>query len=99
MRKESRQTFIVSGANLPSRDLKVIECFSLTNRKNAADIRIVIDILQSLSRPTRYDEFIIASSDSDFTPLLQCLRANGHRTIILSPAKKPSPPIAMLQTP
>ena len=68
---------------------EVVECFSLTNQqKNAADIRIVIDVLQSLSRTTRYDEFIIASSDSDFTPLLQCLRANDRRTMIIFSGQK-----------
>ncbi len=68
---------------------EVVECFSLTNQqKNAADIRIVIDVLQSLSRTTRYDEFIIASSDSDFTPLFQCLRANDRRTMIIFSGQK-----------
>lgn len=68
---------------------EVVECFSLTSQqKNAADIRIVIDILQSLSRPTRYDEYIIASSDSDFTPLLQCLRASDRRTMIIFSGQK-----------
>ena len=68
---------------------EVVECFSLTSQqKNAADIRIVIDVLQSLSQTTRYDEFIIASSDSDFTPLLQCLRANDRRTMIIFSGQK-----------
>ena len=73
--------------NLIRAGFEVVSCFSLTNRKNAADIRIVIDVLQSLNRITLYDEFIIASSDSDFTPLLQCLRANGRRTTIISSKK------------
>lgn len=72
------------GPKLIQSGFEVMSCFSLTNRKNAADIHIVIDVLQSLNRMTLYDEFIIASSDSDFTPLLQCLRANGRRTIIIS---------------
>lgn len=72
------------GPKLIQSGFEVMSCFSLTNRKNAADIHIVIDVLQSLNRMTLYDEFIIASSDSDFTPLLQYLRANGRRTIIIS---------------
>lgn len=68
---------------------EVVDCCSMTNQhKNAADIRIVIDILQSLNQTTRYDEFIIASSDSDFTPLLQCLRANDRRTMIIFSGQK-----------
>lgn len=78
------------GSQLIQSGWEVVSCFSLTNRKNAADIRIVIDVLQSLNRMTLYDEFILASSDSDFTPLLQCLRANGRRTIIIS--SKPTAP-------
>lgn len=39
---------------------EVVDCCSMTNQhKNAADIRIVIDILQSLNQTTRYDEFIM----------------------------------------
>ena len=72
------------GSKLIQSGLEVVSCFSLANRKNAADIRIVIDVFQSLNRITLYDEFILASSESDFTPLLQYLRANGRRTIIIS---------------
>jgi uncharacterized LabA/DUF88 family protein len=32
----------------------------------------------------RYDEFVIASADSDFTPLLQRLRAADRRTTLLA---------------
>lgn len=64
---------------------EVVDCPALTvGQKNAADIRIVIDVLQSLDSKTRYDEFVIVSSDSDFTPLLHCLRANDRRTMIIS---------------
>ena len=71
--------------NLTKSGLEVMDCPTLTSgQKNAADIRIVIDVLQSLDANTRYDEFIIASGDADFTPLLQCLRAADRRTIIIS---------------
>ncbi len=71
--------------NLIQSGFEVVDCPALTyQQKNAADIRIVIDILQSSDAATRYDEFIIASSDADFTPLLQCLRANDRQTMIIS---------------
>ena len=64
---------------------EVVDCPSLTyGHKNAADIRMTIDILKSLAAATIYDEFLIASSDADFTPLLQILRANDRRTTIIS---------------
>lgn len=64
---------------------EVIDCPALTTRqKNAADIRIVIDVLAALNAPVRYDEVIIASSDADFTPLLLKLRAEDRRTTIIT---------------
>lgn len=53
--------------------------------KNAADIRIVIDALDLLAGPTRCDEFVIASGDADFTPLLYRLRAQDRRIVLISP--------------
>jgi len=64
---------------------EVVDCPVLTaGQKNAADIRIVIDTLQAQDANTRYDEFILASSDADFAPLLRLLRANDRRTVIIS---------------
>ena len=71
--------------NLTRSGIEVVDCPALTARqKNAADIRIVIDTLQSLEAGTRYDEFIVASSDTDFTPLFRLLRAHDRRTVIMS---------------
>ncbi len=64
----------------------VVDCPAVSRGgKNAADIRIVIDALGLLDHRTRFDEFVIASGDSDFTPLLQRLRAEDRRTTIVSP--------------
>lgn len=64
---------------------EVIDCPSLTLRhKNAADIRICLDIFESLSSQTRYDEYVIASGDSDFAPLLHRLRAADRRITVLA---------------
>ncbi|WP_318541566.1 NYN domain-containing protein [Kocuria marina] len=52
--------------------------------KNGADIRIVIDVITALQHETCYDEFVLASSDADFTPLLQVLRAHDRRTAIIA---------------
>lgn len=71
--------------NIIASGFDVVDCSPLTYaQKNAADIRIVIDILNIIYSDDFYDEFIIASSDADFTPLLQVLRAKNRRTIIVS---------------
>lgn len=64
---------------------EVVDCPTLTSRhKNAADIRMTIDVLGYLDGYTHYDEFVVASSDADFTPLLQFLRAHDRRITIVS---------------
>lgn len=65
----------------------VIDCPALTARyKNAADIRMALDAMDALAGPTRYDEFVIASGDSDLTPVLIRLRAADRRTTIMTPS-------------
>ena len=65
---------------------EVIDCPTLSGAsKNAADIRMVVDALELLDHRTHFDEFVLASGDSDFTPLLQKLRAEDRRIMIMSP--------------
>ena len=48
---------------------QVIDCPPLTSAgKNAADIQMVMDIIDAMAHPSGFDEFIILSGDSDFTP-------------------------------
>ena len=64
---------------------EVIDCPPFfKGAKNAADIKIVLDVVDAVAAPTRYDEFVIASGDSDFTPLLARLRAHDRRTTLLA---------------
>jgi len=65
---------------------EVIDCPRLSFTKNAADIRLVLDAVDAMSMIPAYDEFVIASGDSDMTPLLVRLRAADRRTTILSPS-------------
>lgn len=66
--------------------LEVVDCPAVTRQgKNAADIRIVLDALDLLNHRTRFDEFVLASGDADFTPLLQRIRAEDRRIAIVSP--------------
>lgn len=64
---------------------EVVDCPPLTAQlKNSADIRMVMDIRDFLTHDTYFDEFVILSSDADFTPLLHRLRAHARRTIVFS---------------
>lgn len=63
----------------------VIDCPPLTTRgKTSSDIRMVMDILDTLQHRTQYDEFTILSGDADFTPVLFQLRAYDYRTTVVS---------------
>ena len=48
--------------------------------KNSSDIRLVIDAVE-LAYQSPIDTFVIASSDSDFAPLVSKLRASGKVVI------------------
>lgn len=64
---------------------EVVDCPPLTAQlKNSADIRMVMDIRDFLTHDTYFQEFVILSSDADFTPLLHRLRAHARHTIVFS---------------
>src|SRR5680860_376238 len=64
---------------------RVVDCPPLTARqKNSADIHMVLDILDALEHPVRYDEFVVASADADFTPVMMRLRSHDRRTAIVT---------------
>ncbi len=64
---------------------EVIDCPPLAQQfKNSADIRMVMDVLDTLTHETRFNEFIILSGDSDFTPVLHRLRTHARRTIVFA---------------
>ena len=64
---------------------EIIDCPPLTAQlKNSSDIRMVMDIRDYLDHKTNFDEFIILSSDADFTPVLHRLRSHAKRTVIFT---------------
>lgn len=66
---------------------EVIDCPVVTRQgKNAADIRIVLDVVDLLNHRTQFDEFVLGSGDADFTPLLQRIRAADRRIAVVSPS-------------
>ncbi|MEZ5216223.1 MAG: NYN domain-containing protein [Ilumatobacteraceae bacterium] len=76
---------------------EVVDCPNLTSAsKNAADIRIVIDALDVLADGFT-DEFVLASGDADFTPLLYRLRSFDKR-IVVAAASAPASAYASVAT-
>lgn len=63
---------------------EVVDCPTLARGKNAADIRIVIDVMTALQGPARIEEFVLASSDADFTPLLHVVRAHDRMVTMIA---------------
>jgi NYN domain len=52
-----------------------------TVRKNAADIKLAVDAMELAYERGFVSTFVIASGDSDFTPLVAALRALNRRVI------------------
>lgn len=64
---------------------RAVDCPALTSQgKNSADINMVLDIMDALQASVTYDEFVIASADADFTPVLHRLRAQDRRITLLT---------------
>ena len=64
---------------------QVVDCPPLTKSgKNSADIVMTLDIADAIDHTTRFDEFLILSSDADFTPVALRLRAHDRITSILA---------------
>lgn len=74
---EFRHSFMAAG-------FEVVDCPPLTRLKNGADIRMTVDVMDTLASSTRFDEFNLFSSDSDFVPLLLRLRAADRRTRLVA---------------
>ena len=64
---------------------QVVDCPPLTTSgKNSADIVMTLDIADAIEHRTRFDEFVILSSDADFTRVALRLRAFDRITSILA---------------
>jgi hypothetical protein len=71
--------------NFTRAGFRVVDCPSLTQQgKSSADINLVLDVVDALSAPARYDEFVIVSADADFTPVALRCRADDRRVTVLT---------------
>lgn len=69
----------------------IVTCEKHAGLKNAADIKLALDILETVLKPVqRIDEYIIVSSDTDFIPLLQRLNLHEKQSVMVVDQSKPS---------
>jgi uncharacterized LabA/DUF88 family protein len=70
--------------------IQPIQQFAYTKGKNATDSAMIIDAMDLLYTQ-KLDAFCLASSDSDFTPLVMRIRANGVKVLGFGEKKTPEP--------
>ncbi|RYD47753.1 MAG: NYN domain-containing protein [Verrucomicrobiaceae bacterium] len=68
--------------------IQAMQSFDLVKGKNATDISLVVDAMDMLYT-RNVDTFCLVSSDCDFTPLMQRLRADGKHVIGFGERKTP----------
>lgn len=73
--------------------IQPMQSFDLVKGKNATDMSLLIDAMDILYTKN-IQTFCLVSSDSDFTPLIQRLRADGKKVIGFGDQKTPEPFIA-----
>lgn len=73
--------------------IQPMQSFDLVKGKNATDMSLLIDAMDILYTKD-IQTFCLVSSDSDFTPLIQRLRADGKKVIGFGDQKTPEPFIA-----
>jgi uncharacterized LabA/DUF88 family protein len=78
---------------LHENSIQPMQSFDLVKGKNATDMALVIDAMDLLYTK-RLSTFCLVSSDSDFTPLIQRLRADGKEVFGFGEQKTPEPFIA-----
>ena len=78
---------------LHENSIQPMQSFDLIKGKNATDMALVIDAMDLLYTK-KVSTFCLVSSDCDFTPLIQRLRADGKEVFGFGELKTPEPFIA-----
>ncbi len=78
---------------LHENSIQPMQSFDLVKGKNATDMALVIDAMDLLYTK-KLNTFCLVTSDSDFTPLIQRLRADGKEVFGFGELKTPEPFIA-----
>ncbi len=64
---------------------ELIHSFHPVSGKNSADIQLTVDVMEHALRLTDVDWFVLATGDSDFSPLFRRLREMGKEVIGVGP--------------
>lgn len=75
------QRFFRYSSKLQAHAVELVQLFPLNGFKNAADIRLVLDVAEDLQRYPHLTHVVIIASDIDYTPLAQWCRRQGRRFI------------------
>lgn len=75
---------------LHEHSIQPVQLFDLTKGKNATDMALLIDAMDILYTK-QVDTFCLVTSDCDFTPLAQRLRAEAKKVIGFGSKKTPEP--------
>lgn len=75
---------------LHEHSIQPVQLFDLTKGKNATDMALLIDAMDILYTK-QVDTFCLVTSDCDFTPLAQRLRADAKKVIGFGGKKTPEP--------
>ena len=78
---------------LQENSIQPMQSFDIVKGKNATDMSLLIDAMDLLYTK-KVNTFCLVSSDSDFTPLIQRLRADGKEVFGFGEEKTPGPMIA-----
>ncbi len=71
-------------ARFAAAGFRVVDCPPLTaGAKNGADIQLALDVVDALRHTTRFEEFVIASADADFTPVVHRVRAHDRWVTVI----------------
>lgn len=70
--------------------VELIELPSHSQSKNQADIKLVVDALETAITKDYIDTFVVVSGDSDFTPLISKLREYNKYVIVVGVKKQVS---------
>ncbi|MEP0917841.1 NYN domain-containing protein [Leptolyngbya sp. DQ-M1] len=60
---------------------ELVHVYHPVKGKNAADIQMVVDVMEMTARSPDISSFVLATSDADFSPLFRRLKSLGKRTI------------------
>ena len=71
--------------DLNRQGFELIHNFHPVSGKNSSDIQLTVDVMESALRLTDVDWFVLATGDSDFSPLFRRLREMGKEVIGVGP--------------